>query len=149
MLFGVVAIVEACIERGSPCERPFPCVAPVAAGFERDLGRISQRGRDRYPDLAAWKEGKQVRRVAVVVLRRVELGSLRFGMGIFFFKHPFEELPPASDRRGNELVTKSGDPVAEFLVGAEHVAGLDGVVEEVPDDLLAVAHAVFRRAVFW
>ena len=62
-------------------------------------------------------------------------------LGIVLVGFPFLQLPPAPDLRLEQLVPQAGDVIAEFLVIAQHVGGLDRVGEQVVNDLLIVGHA--------
>ena len=67
--------------------------------------------------------------------------------GIVPIRFPFLQLPPAPDLRFEQLVPQAGDVIAEFLVIAQNIGGLDGVGEQVVDDFLIVSHTFFSGAV--
>ena len=68
-------------------------------------------------------------------------------LGIIFVGFPLLQLPPAPNLRLEQLVPQAGDVIAEFLVIAQHIGGLDRVGEQVVNDLLIVSHAFFGGAV--
>ena len=108
----------------------------VAADFEGDDGGLGQIGRIGEVDLAAGIDGEQVRGMAVGVVLRVAVGL------------PFLELAPLADFIGGEILLHVGNLRLILGIDAERLGGIQVVLEQIPDQLLVVHHAIFARAVF-
>ena len=97
------------------------------------LGEIRRPGQ---ADLPAGIDGEQVRGVAVGVVGIVAVGL------------PFLELAPFADLVRGQMRLHVGDLRLVVGVHAQRPGRVEVVLEQVPDDLLVVHHAVLARAVF-
>src|SRR5712692_10213709 len=59
---------------------------------------------------------------------------------------PLLQLTPPSDLRTQQPIAQSGDTLTVFLVDIQRLSGSDVVAEQIPDELLIVGHAIFRRS---
>ena len=102
--------------------------------------RRRQLGRARGRDLPAGVDGKQVRDVAVGVLRGVEHRV------VGLFVQPFQQLPPAANARAGQAVTQTLGGALEVF-SPQHLGRARRGVEQLPQDLLVVADAILHGAV--
>ena len=122
----VIAVEQARPKVDLPAHRP--AGAGVAAKEQRLAGGIEQVGRLRR-DLVAGMQAPEVRDVAVLVV------------GIVLVDQPLLELPVPSDLVGCDARAHLFQLPAQVRIDVQDGAGLDGVGEQVADDLV-----IHRRA---
>ena len=66
-------------------------------------------------------------------------------LGIVAVHHPLLQLTPFADRGAHQPVPLFRQGLTVIHVHAQHLRGLDRVVEQIPDDLLVVGGTVLSR----